>query len=361
MTVPTPRPGILGIQPYRGGNAEIDDPTQVINLSANESALGASPRAVRAFEASAAELHRYPDGGATRLRHALGEHHGLDPDRIICGNGSDELISLLAQAYCGEGDEVLYSRHGFLMYGLAAQGVGATPVTAAETALTADVDNLLAAVTERTRLLFLANPNNPTGTYLPHAELERLRHGLRDDIVLVIDSAYAEYVARNDYAPGVELVDAGQNTVMTRTFSKIYGLAGLRIGWAYGPIEVIDVLHRVRGPFNANLPAQAAAVAALGDVAHTDAARTHNDIWLPWLTAEVAKLGIEVPPSIGNFILTRFPGGPEQCAAADRHLRERLIYCRPMAGYGFPDAMRITVGTEAENHAVVDALTTLLG
>ena len=360
MTVPRPRPGILGIQPYRGGNADIDDPRQVINLSANESALGASPRAVQAFQSSAAELHLYPDGGATKLRQALGAHHGLDPDRIICGNGSDELISLLAQAYSGEGTEVLYSRHGFLMYGLAAQGVGATPVTAAETALTADVDNLLAAATERTRIVFLANPNNPTGTYLPRAELERLRQGLRDDIVLVIDSAYAEYVARNDYIAGAELVDGGQNTVMTRTFSKIYGLAGLRIGWAYGPIEVIDVLHRVRGPFNANLPAQAAAIAALHDVAHTDAARTHNDIWLPWLTDQVGKLGIDAAPSIGNFILARFPGGAEQCAAADRHLRERSIFCRQMAGYGFPDALRITIGTEAENHAVVDALTAFL-
>ena len=361
MTVPGPRPGILDIQPYRGGNADIGDLSQVINVSANESALGASPRAVQAFEACAAELHRYPDGGATGLRHALAEFHGLDAERIICGNGSDELISLLAHAYAGEDTEVLHSRHGFLMYGLAAQACGATPVMAAETGLTADVDNLLAAASERTRIVYLANPNNPTGTFLARGELERLRDGLAGDVLLVVDSAYAEFVSRNDYSPGVELVDAGENTVMTRTFSKIYGLAGLRVGWAYGPRAVIDVLHRVRGPFNVNLPAQAAAVAALHDVAYTDAARTHNDIWLPWLAAALTGLGLAVPPSIGNFVLARFPDGPEQSAAADRCLRERNIFARQMAGYGLPEAIRITVGSEPDNRAVVDALTAFMG
>ncbi|MCG8695618.1 MAG: histidinol-phosphate transaminase [Minwuiales bacterium] len=357
MAAPQPRPGILDIEPYKGGNADINDVHAVMNLSANEAALGPSPRAVEAYRAAGAELHRYPDGGVGLLRRALAEHHGLDPERIVCGNGSDELITLLAQAYAGAGDEVLYNAHGFLMYGIAARAAGATPVTAGETRYTADVDNLLAAASERTRVVFLANPNNPTGTYLAKSEVERLRAGLPDNALLVVDAAYAEFVSRNDYSPGIELVDAGDNTVMTRTFSKIYGLAGLRVGWAYAPTGIIEVVNRIRGPFNVNLAAQAAAVAALKDVAHTDAARTHNDIWLPWLSEQIAGLGLEVLPSIGNFILARFPDDERNSTAADAWLRERHIVARRMAGYGLPEALRITVGTEAENRAVVAALT----
>ncbi len=355
MAAPRPRPGILDIEPYKGGNADIDEDARVINLSANESALGPSPKAVAAYHAAAAELHRYPDGGSGRLKRAIARHHGLEDDRILCGNGSDELISLLAHAYAGAGAEVLYSRHGFLMYAIAAMASGARPVTAPETDYTADVDNLLAAASERTRIVFLANPNNPTGTYLSRDELQRLRAGLPDDVLLVIDSAYAEFVSRNDYSAGEELVRRSDNTVMTRTFSKIYGLAALRVGWAYAPKPVVEVIDRVRGPFNVNTPAQAAAAAALADVAHSDAARTHNDIWLPRLSRQMAELGLDVLPSIGNFILARFPEDKDS-GAADAMLRRRGIVTRRMAGYGLPEALRITVGTEAENQAVTEAL-----
>lgn len=356
MTTPSPQPGIMSITPYKGGESEIEGRTDVRKLSSNETPLGPSPRAVAALRGMADSIFRYPDGGAVRLRAALARHHGLEAERIVCGNGSDELLGLLVQAHAGPGDEVLFSRHGFLMYAIAAKANGATPVAAPETRFTADVDALLAAVTERTRIVFLANPNNPTGTYLPRDEVKRLREGLRDDILLVIDAAYAEYVSRNDYDSGVELARGHDNVVMTRTFSKIYGLAGLRVGWAYAAPEVIDVLHRVRGPFNVNIMAQAAAIAALEDTAHLDAARLHNDKWLPWMIAELEKLGLQVTPSIGNFVLMRFPGGAEEAVAADAYLRERGLILRQVAAYGLPEALRATIGLEDENRAVVAAL-----
>ncbi|WP_416899103.1 MAG: histidinol-phosphate transaminase [Minwuia sp.] len=356
MTTPTPQPGLMDITPYKGGESEIEGLANVRKLSANETPLGPSRRAIEALRDVATRISEYPDGGAVKLRKALGAHYGLDPDRLICSNGSDELISLLVSAYAGPGDEVLFSRHGFLMYPIAAKANGATPVMAPETDLTASVDALLDKVTERTRICFLANPNNPTGTYLPRGEVERLREGLRDDILLVIDAAYAEYVSRNDYDAGVELAGRTDNTMMLRTFSKIFGLAGLRVGWGYAPAEVIGVLHRARGPFNVNLAAQAAAIAALSDTAHIDAARTHNDIWLPRLIEALRGMGLEVTSSIGNFALARFPGGEAQAQAADAFLKKRGIIVRPVAGYGLPDCLRITVGTEDDNLAVIGSL-----
>ena len=264
----TPRPGIMEISPYVGGRSALDGRQNVIRLAANESALGPSPRAVAAYEALGSSLHRYPDGGAGDLRDALGTLNGLDPARIVCGTGSDEILQLLTKAYAGPGDEVLDIRHGFLVYALAARAAGATPVAAPETDLRADVDSLLEHVTERTRVLFLANPNNPTGSYLSRGELRRLWSGLPENILLVIDSAYAEYVTVADYEAGAELVDAGKNVVMTRTFSKIYGLAALRLGWCYAGEEVIDVMNRVRGPFNVTAPALAAGLAAVQDQDH---------------------------------------------------------------------------------------------
>ncbi|MDF1720370.1 MAG: histidinol-phosphate transaminase [Minwuia sp.] len=354
MTTPTPQPGLMSITPYKGGESELEGLDHVRKLSANESPLGPSPRAIAAMREMAEAAHRYPDGGATRLREMLGKRFGLPASQLICGNGSDELLGLITSCYAGEGDEVLYSRHGFLMYPIAAMAHGATPVPAPETDYCADVDALLAAVTPRTRILFLANPNNPTGTYLARDEVARLRAGLRDDILLVIDAAYAEYVGRNDYDSGASLVAAHDNVIMTRTFSKIFGLGGMRVGWAYGAPDIIDVLHRARGPFNTSIMAQAAAIAALEDTAHLDAARAHNDRWLPWMSAALADLGLDCPPSIGNFVLARFPGGPDQANAADAFLRSKGIIVRQMGGYGLPEALRITIGTEADNHAVID-------
>ncbi len=356
MTQPTPQPGIMEIAPYQGGASTVEGLSEVIKLSSNESALGPSPKAIAAYKAIADDLHRYPDGGADSLCQALAAHYGLAADRIVCGNGSDELISLLTDAYAGVGDEVLYSRHGFLMYRLATLGVGATPVAAPETDYTASVDALLAAVTDKTRIVFLANPNNPTGTYLAQSEVRRLRENLPESTLLVIDAAYAEFVDRNDYTPGQELVDEFGNVVMTRTFSKIYGLAGLRVGWAYCSPDVAGVLHRVRGPFNVNSAAQAAAVAALSDTGHTAKAKAHNDVWLPWTLDELGKLGLDVVPSVGNFVLVHFPDEPGRSAGdAYAYLAGEGVLLRGMAPYNLPGALRITIGTESELKDMVAA------
>ncbi len=354
---PTPRPGIMEISPYVGGRSTASGHANTIKLSSNESALGPSPKAQAAYRELAGSLHRYPDGGATELRMALGALHGIDPDRIVCGNGSDELLQLVAHAYAGPGDEIVYCRHGFLVYPIATLAVGATPVVAPETDYTADVDAILGLVTERTRIVFLANPNNPTGTYIPKGELRRLWGGLPEHVVLVVDSAYAEFAPTEDYDSGLDLAGMAPNVVMTRTFSKAYGLAALRLGWAYGPPAIIDVLHRIRGPFNANAAALAAALAALEDQDHIARARQHNERCLGALAARLRASGLHVVPSVCNFLLVRFPDEPgRDAAAADRFLTERGIVARRMEPYHLADCLRITIGLEAENEALAQAL-----
>jgi histidinol-phosphate aminotransferase len=350
-----PRPGLENLAPYVGGESRIPGVARVIRLASNESALGPSARAIAAYKAEAEDLHRYPDGAATALREALGRHHGLDPERIVCGAGSDELITVLVRAYAGPGDEVLYGRHGFLLYPINANAVGATPVAAPETDLTFDVDAVLARVTPRTRIVFIANPNNPTGTYVTREELRRLHAGLPQSVLLVIDAAYSEFVQRNDYEPGIELVDAAENVVMTRTFSKIYALAGLRLGWCYCSPPVTDVLNRLRNPFNINNAAQAAGIAALEDVAALDRAREHNDIWRPWLERELKGMGLELSRGVANFVLARF-AAPRSASAAWDFLRARGILTRKVAAYGLPEHLRITIGTEEEMRAVSAAV-----
>ncbi len=357
---PKPRPGILDIAAYVGGEAKVEGVDRLIRLASNESALGPSPRAVTAYRALAGELHRYPDGGSIELRQALARRYGLDAARIVCGTGSDELISLLARCYAGPGDEVIYSRHGFLMYPIAAQAAGATPVPIPETALTADVDAILARVSPKTKIVFLANPNNPTGTFVPRDAVRRLHAGLPRSTLLVLDAAYAEFVTRNDYEPGIELVEEAENVVMLRTFSKIYALAALRVGWAYCSAGVADVLNRVRGVFNVTLPAQAAAVAALEDVAAVDRAREHNDIWRPWFERELVRLGLAVTSSVANFVLVRFPAKPRDADAAFAFLKSRGILTRGMRAYGLPEHLRISIGLEDEMRAVVDAIAAFL-
>jgi histidinol-phosphate aminotransferase len=355
MTAPIPRPGIMKIAPYVPGKDSVEGKQTITKLSSNEGALGPSPKAMAAYAKAAAEMHRYPDGNAEKLRAAIGRHHGLDPARIICGAGSDELLNLLVRAYCGPGDELLCSQYGFLMYPINAYGAGATPVVAPEKDYRTDVDAMLARVSDKTRVICLANPNNPTGSYVTKDDVRRLHAALPKNVLLVIDAAYAEYVSRNDYESGVELVDQAENVVMTRTFSKIYGMGGLRLGWMYGPAGVVDVISRLRQPFNVNLAAQAAGIAALADIAHTDASRTNNDIWLPWLTAETAKLGLQPRPSVGNFLLVGF-GSPERAAAANAHMMNDGLIPRMVAAYGLPDHLRITIGVESEMKAVRDSL-----
>lgn len=361
-TAPQPKPGVLEIDAYVPGESKVPGGLKPIKLSSNETPLGPSPKAVAAYKLAAADLERYPDGQATVLRQAIARRYGLNPDRIVCGAGSDELLSMIAHAYLGPGDEGIYTQHGFLVYRIAILACGATPVVAPETDLTANVDALLATVTPRTKVAFLANPNNPTGTFLPIGDVRRLRERLPANVLLVLDGAYAEYVRRNDYEAGLELVATTNNTVMTRTFSKIFGLAALRIGWAYCPDAIADALNRIRGPFNLSGPSISAGAAAMNDAAHTDAAALHNEIWLPWLTSEVTNLGLTVTPSVANFVLIHFPkGGAKTAEACDAFLKSRAIILRRVVSYGLPDCLRMTVGSERDNRAVVAALADFMG
>lgn len=357
MSRPVPRPTVLEIDAYVPGKAGAPGAGKVFKLSANESPLGPSPRAVQALRDMAHEIAIYPEGTSAKLREAIGARYGLDPSRIIMGAGSDNILELLALAYIGPGDEGLYSQYGFLEYKIVTLAAGGVPVVAPETNYTASVDALLARVTDRTKIVFLANPNNPTGTYLPKGDVVRLAKSLPSHVVLVLDGAYAEYVTHDDYEAGVALVDACENVVMTRTFSKIHGLAGLRLGWGYGPQHVIDALNRIRSPFNVSTAASAAGIAAINDVEHLQAAIAHNAKWLPWLTREISALGLEVLPSVANFIAIRFPSRPGMTAAdADRFLTARGLVLRGIGAYGMGEFLRLTVGTQEANEKVVAAL-----
>ena len=358
---PQPRPGVLAIDPYVPGKSTAPGVARVFKLSSNETPLGPSPKAVAAYRAVAEHLEDYPDGASTALREAIGRAFGLDPGRIICGAGSDDLLNLIADAYLCDGDEAIHTTHGFLVYPIATLGSGAKPIAAAEKNYTADVDAILAAVTERTKIVFLANPNNPTGTYVPFDEVKRLHGALPPHVLLVLDAAYAEYVRRNDYEAGIELVATCENVVMCRTFSKIYGLAALRLGWLYGPAHVVDAINRIRGPFNVNAAAIAAGIAAIQDAAHVEASRAHNEKWLGWLTAEIGKLGLEVTPSIANFVLIHFPDIKGRTAEeADAFLTQRGLILRRVSAYKLPNALRMSVGSEEANRLVVDALAEFL-
>jgi histidinol-phosphate aminotransferase len=353
----TVRPGILDIAAYVPGDHSLPGSGPVHRMASNESALGASPRAIEAYRAGAEELHRYPEGTSKAVREALAREYGIAAEQIVCGAGSDDVLQLLTRAYAGPGDEVLYSQHGFLVYPIAAKAVGATPVTAPEKDLRTDVDALLKAVTPRTRICFVANPNNPTGSYITKAELARLRAGLPDNVLLVVDAAYAEYVGLPDYDSGLEMVKSHDNVVMTRTFSKIFGLAALRLGWAYCPPAVADVLNRIRGPFNVPAPAQAAGAAAIADKAHTAKAKAHNDYWLPWFAQRMKELGLHPYPSVANFVLVKFPSDPKLNAeAALKYLNDRRILPRRVAAYGLPDCLRVTIAEESAVKACAAAL-----
>jgi len=353
-TRPVPQPGILKIAPYVPGRSDAPEGVKLVKLSANESPLGASPRAVEAMVTQAGRMHIYPEGSSRELRMALGEVHGISPDRIVCGFGSDDILHLLAQVYLGEGDEALMSQYGFNVYPIITRGASAEIIMVPETDYRADVDRMLATVTERTKVVFLANPNNPTGTYLPVAEVERLHAGLRPDILFVLDSAYAEYVTASDYSVGIDLVDKSENVVMVRTFSKM-GIAGERVGWMYGPPHIVDAVNRIRGPFNVSLSGQAAAAAAARDVEFTARLRDHNARWREWLTFALSGNAIRVPPSQGNFVLALFEN-IETSKAAFAALRDKGLMVREMHGYGIPEGLRISIGLEEHMRAVVEVL-----
>ncbi len=358
LSRPRPKPGVLDIAAYVPGKEHVEGVAKVYKLSSNESPIGPSPHAVEAYRQVGARLELYPDGQATALRRAIAETQGLNPANLLCGNGSDELLGLLCQTYLAPGDETIITEHGFAVYKIQTLAAGATPVTVKEKDARVDVDAILAAVTPRTKIVFIANPANPTGTYLPFEEVRRLHAGLPGAVLLVLDAAYAEYVRRNDYEAGVALVSAHENVVMTRTFSKIHGLPGLRIGWMYAPHHVVDAVERIRAPFNLNAAAIAAGAAAIRDRAHIEKSVAHNDRWLAWLTAELEKLGLRVTPSVANFLLIHFPEDEKHRAdKADAWLLARGYILRRVGGYGFPNALRLTVGPEEANRGVIAALT----
>jgi histidinol-phosphate aminotransferase len=353
MTTPVPRPGVLEISPYTQGASEVRGITDPIKLSSNESSFGPSSAALDAYRKAVATLHRYPDGNQTALREAIAEVFDLNAANIVCGNGSDELIQLVTRAFVGEGDEVLVSEYSFEMYRIHALAQGADVVVAPENEDRVDVDALLARVNEKTRLLPLANPNNPTGTYVSVDEIRRLHAGLPGNVVLLLDGAYAEYVIAADYDAGADLVLTNENVVMTRTFSKIFGLSALRIGWAYMPDGMLDAVRRIRTPFNANGPAMATAAAAVSDTAHTDMIRLHNARSMENIYRRLSALGLQVVPSVTNFYLIRFPDSSGITASeADQRLRAAGIIPRPVSGDNDPE-LRITVGSDEENEAVL--------
>lgn len=353
MTKIIPQPGILDIALYEGGASHVEGKSNVLKLSSNENPLGASDAAKEAFSRAVHELHRYPTTDHAALRQAIGEVWGLDPAQIICGVGSDEIIHFLCQAYAGPGCEVIHTEHGFAMYRISALAAGATPVEVPERERVTDVDAILAACTARTRLVFLANPNNPTGTMIGQGELRRLAEGLPEQALLVLDGAYAEYV--EGYDAGAALIAERENVLMTRTFSKIYGLGGLRVGWGHGPRAVIDVLNRIRGPFNLSTAALAAAEAAVRDTAYTARCRSENARWRDWLAGALAEMGVPSDKSTANFVLARFADAAE-ADACDARLRGEGIIVRRVGGYKLPQCLRITVGDESACRRVAHAV-----
>ena len=353
IMAPKPLPNVLEITPYVPGLSADSGH----KLSSNENPLGCSPAVRATIEANLDHLEVYPDGGANRLRDSIAERYGLDPARLVCGSGSDEIFQLLARAYLAPGDEIIQSEHGFLVYRLVAQQSGAETVSVPDKDMTADVDGMLAAVTDKTKIVFLANPNNPTGTYLPFDEVRRLHEGLPSHVLLVLDAAYAEYVRKNDYSSGMEMASNYDNVLMTRTFSKIYGLAALRLGWAYGPTAVIDAINRVRGPFNVNTLAQLAGIAAINDEVFAEKSAEFNKRELARLTDAVASTGLKVYPSVANFILVEFQSeGPYTAEKAEAKLRENGLIVRDVKPYGLPNCLRISIGVKEANDQVIAVL-----
>lgn len=354
---PQAHSGLQKITAYKQGKSAAPDGVTLRKLSSNESALGASPMAVQAFADFAQSLPIYPDGSAAELRAAIAQIYGLDAQNLVIGSGSDELLQLIAKSYINAGDEGLYSQYGFLVYPIAIMGAGGTPVTAPETDYTCNVDALLAAATEKTKVVFLANPNNPTGSYLPDGEIKRLHAGLPENVLLVLDGAYAEYVDVADYNVGVDLVEQNQNVVMTRTFSKI-GLANLRCGWLYGPDHIVETLNKLRGPFNVNGAALSAAKAAVTDVAFTEKLRQHNEKWRTWTFDALTNLGLKVLPSYGNFLTFFMPDEPgKSVAEVEKFLTSHGVIVRDLNAYGMPTAVRVSIGPGPDMEYFIARLT----
>ncbi len=350
-----PNRGILDIAPYVGGESKTTGTSRIIKLSSNENPFGPSPKALEALSRDL-HLEKYPDGNCGELRAAIASKFNLEDGRIICGAGSDEIIGLLCHAYLAAGDEVIYAAHSFLMYGIYARASGGIPIEVPEKNLTPDLDAMLAVVTDKTRIVFLTNPNNPTGSFNKSSDIKLFREKLRGDILLVLDDAYAEYAAASvGYENGFELAKGRDDVVVLRTFSKIYGLAGLRLGYGYCPLDVTDILNRIRSPFNVSVPSQIAGVAALSDDAFIERSVSHNTQWRQWTVNELTKLGLKVWPSAGNFVLTSFKD-EEQAEACRLSLKDKGILVRQMGAYKLPQSLRISIGTEEEMNLAISAI-----
>jgi histidinol-phosphate aminotransferase len=352
--LPQPRHGILNIDPYIPGRSRAQGQGPVYKLSSNETPLGPSPKALNAFQ-NVRGLELYPDGSAMLLRKAIADTYQLDYERIVCGNGSDDLLHLLAAAYIGPGDEGIFTEHGFLVYKIAILAAGGTPVIAPEKNLVTDVDAILARFTAKTKIIYIANPNNPTGTYISKSEIDRLHKNIPSHVLLVIDGAYSEYVEENDYSDGIEFVKKFENVIVTRTFSKIHGLASLRIGWMYASSAICQTINRIRGPFNLNGPALLAGSAAITDAEHINASIKHNSYWLKWMTEKVSELGYKVTPSVANFILIHFEN-IHQAQKADDFLNQNNLIVRALSSYGLPECLRVTIGSEEANNRFIEIL-----
>jgi histidinol-phosphate aminotransferase len=347
---------ILEIEPYKPGKSSIGDGRKTIKLSSNENALGTSQKAIVAYKEHIDKICHYADGGCNNLREAIANKYQINASQIVCGAGSDEIIALLAHSFCDIGDEVLCSEYGFLMYFISAKRVGALPIKAKETNLVANVDNFLAKISNKTKIIFIANPNNPTGSYLNKIETERLIKNTPSNILIVLDFAYCEFVDYDDYPDAIRLVNEYKNVIMIRTFSKIYGLASLRLGWSYSSMYVADVLNRARGPFNISGAAQASGIAAINDDEFIQQSKFHNIKWLKILATQFDIIGIKHYPSCANFILLDFIT-TEKCQKINQFLLNNGIILREMSAYNLPNCLRITIGKEAENLQVIKLLT----
>ena len=357
--MPKAKQYILGIEPYKPGKSNISDKNKVIKLSSNENALGTSPKAIIAYQEHINKIHLYADGNCGELKKSIAQKYQIDADKIVCGAGSDEIIALFTHSFCDVGDEVLYSEYGFLMYPISAQRVGATPIAAKETIgetnLVANVDNILAQISNKTKIIFLANPNNPTGSYLKNIEIERLIKNTPGNILIVLDLAYCEFVDNVDYPDVIKLVSQYENVVMIRTFSKIYGLASLRLGWSYSSLYIADVLNRARGPFNVSGVAQSAGIAAINDDEFIQQSKYHNQKWLKILTTKFDEIGIKYYPSCTNFILLNFIT-IEKCQKINQFLLDNGVIFREMSAYHLPHCLRMTIGKEKDNLQVIELL-----
>jgi len=359
MSSPKAHEWIQEMAPYVPGRSTVEGIKEPAKMSSNESVFGASPNAVEAFRTVADKLMRYPDANSNDLRDEIARIHELDLDKIICGAGSDELLTLLIHTYAGPGDEVIYSQYGFMVYPIQTTAAGATGIAVPNKNWAADIDGIIDAVTEDTKIIFIDNPNNPTGAYNTWAEIERLHAAIPESVVLVLDAAYAECVTADDYDAGAALVERASNVIMTRTFSKMYALAGLRVGWAYGAPEIIDMLNRVRMPFNVCVPGHPAAIEAVKDQAHLQASVEFNTKWRDWLTLELRALGLDAVDSQTNFVLVEFPQGNQSAKACNAFLTSRGYLVRALPP--LPDHLRISLGTEEQNQGVIALIKEFLG